>query len=30
VAVNHWSDNEHQAWLQQLEEKRAAGKLPSA
>lgn len=27
VAVNHWSDTEHQAWLKQLEEKRAAGTL---
>lgn len=30
VAVNHWSDKEHQAWLKQLEEKRAAGRLPAA
>ena len=29
VAVNHWSDMEHQAWLKQLEEKRAAGTLPT-
>ena len=30
VAVNHWSDKEHQAWLKQLEDKRATGKLPTA
>lgn len=29
VNVNHWSDQEHQAWLKQREEKRAAGKLPA-
>lgn len=29
VHVNHWSDKEHQAWLKQREEKRAAGKLPA-
>lgn len=30
VGINQWSDKEHQAWLKQLQEKRAAGKLPSA
>jgi catechol-2,3-dioxygenase len=30
VGVNHWSDKEHEAWLKQLEVKRAAGKLPTA
>jgi catechol 2,3-dioxygenase-like lactoylglutathione lyase family enzyme len=29
IGVNHWSDKEHQAWLKQLEENRATGKLPS-
>ena len=28
LAVNHWSDQEHQKWLQQIEEKRATGMLP--
>lgn len=27
ISVNHWSDVEHQQWLRQLEQKRAAGKL---
>jgi catechol-2,3-dioxygenase len=30
VSINHWSDKEHQAWLKQREEKRAAGRLPTS
>ena len=28
VGINHWSDTEHDAWLQDLEKKRAAGRIP--
>ena len=28
IGVNQWGDAEHQAWLAQLETKRAAGRLP--
>lgn len=28
VGVNHWGDTEHGAWLQALEQKRAAGRIP--
>ena len=28
VFVGHWSDTEHQAWLERLEVKREAGLLP--
>jgi hypothetical protein len=28
VGINQWGDAEHQAWLEQLEKKRAAGLIP--
>ena len=28
VGINQWGDGEHQAWLKQLENKRAAGVIP--
>ena len=28
IFIGHWSDTEHQAWLEQLEVKRKAGLLP--
>jgi catechol 2,3-dioxygenase-like lactoylglutathione lyase family enzyme len=28
IGINHWGDAEHEAWLKQLEQKRAAGIIP--
>ena len=28
ILIGHWSDREHQAWLESLERKRASGLLP--
>ena len=28
VGINQWGDAEHQAWLERLEKKRAAGIIP--